>query len=127
MRAHKLARDREAEAAAAGTGRAEKRAEQVLARLGRQPGAVIGDDNRDRSILARCGKAQPAGSRLDGVAGEIKEHPVELIAIGADREVGRDRAVDREILLRDGKTGADLVDERGERKAAWRERRSAFA
>jgi len=56
MGAHQFAGDRQAEAAAAGAGRAEKRAEQVFARLRRQTMAVIGDLDRNRPTLARGGK-----------------------------------------------------------------------
>jgi len=102
MGAHELAGDRQTQPAAAGTGRAEKRPEQVLARLGRQTVAIIGNLDRNRPALARGGKAQTVGARLDGIAGQVEKNPVELIAVGADGEVVRDRAFDRQSLLRNG-------------------------
>src|SRR5271165_644158 len=124
MGAHQFAGDREAQTAAAGTGRAEERTEQVLPRLGRQAGAVIGYLDRDRRRLAHGGKAQPVRPGFDRIAGEVEEHPVELIAVGLDDEIGRDRVLDRQIVLGDRETGADFVDQRRQRKARARERRS---
>ena len=84
MGAHQLAGDRQAEPAAARAGRAEKRPEEVFPRLGREAMAVIGNLDRDRRVIARRGKAQPVRSGLDGIAGEVEEHPVELVAVGLD-------------------------------------------
>src|SRR5215469_8988022 len=127
MGAHELAGDRQTQPATAGTSRAEKRPEQIFPRLGRQTVAIIGNIDRNCPALARGGKAQTVGTRLDGVAGEVEKNPVELIAVGADGEVGRDRAFDRQILLRDGELRADLVNQRREQKPAWREWRGALA
>ena len=69
MGAHQFAGDRQAETAAARAGRAEERAEQVFARLGRKTGSVVGDLDRDRPALADGGKPQPMRPRLDRVAG----------------------------------------------------------
>ncbi len=99
MGARQFAGDRQAEPAAAGAGRAEKRTKQIFLRLGRQAGAVIGDLDRDRSALTRCRKAQLARTGLERVAGEVREDAVELVAIGPDRELGRDRAFDRKSVF----------------------------
>src|SRR6185295_13974090 len=82
MGARQLAGDRQTETAAAGAGRAEERAKQIFSRLWRQPGAVIGDLDRDGAALARRGKAQPVGASFDRVAREVEENSVQLIAVG---------------------------------------------
>src|SRR5690348_16063617 len=99
MGAHQFAGDRQTQTAAAGAGRAEERAEQVVPRLGWQAGTVIGDVDRNRPALTRRRKAQPARPGLDRIAGEVEEHPVELVAVGFDDKVLRDRVLDRQIVL----------------------------
>ena len=87
MGACELACDRQTQPAAAGASRAEKRPEQIFPRLGRQTVAIVGNLDRNRPALARGGKAQTVGARLDGIPGQVEENPVELIAVGADGKV----------------------------------------
>ena len=63
---------------------------------------------------------------LERVARQIEEDPVELITIGLDREVGRDRALDRQLVRRDSEARAYFVDQRRERKTVRRQRRRAL-
>src|SRR5690348_13695191 len=112
MGPYEFAGDRQAEPAAAGTGRAVKRAEQIFPGLGRQSGAIIGDVDHECSAIARGGKAQPASPRLYRVARQVHENPVQLIAVGLDSEVWRDRVFYNEILLGDGEAWTYFVDQR---------------
>src|ERR1700738_1267259 len=84
---------------APGRGGAKNGRKRVFRARGREAMAVIGALDRNRRVIARRGKAQPVRSRLDGIAGEVEEHPVELVAVGLDHEVGRDLVLDREIVL----------------------------
>src|SRR5690349_11386360 len=109
MGAHQFPRYRKAETAAARSGRAEKWTKQVLPRLGRQSGAIIGDLDRDGPVLRRSRKTQPMGSSLDGIAGEVEKDPVELIAVGHNREIDRYGVFDRQISLGNRQTRPDFV------------------
>ena len=118
MRSHQFAGDGETEPATAGPCRAKKRAEQIVPRLWRQPRAVIHDLDRNNSVLARRGTAQPVCPGFDRIAREIQQHAIELVAIGLDRELGRDRAVDRQAVAGRAETRADFVDQRSDGKPA---------
>src|SRR4029077_2860480 len=100
---------------------------QIVLRLRREPGTIIGDVDRDRPVLAHRGEAQLTRSVLDRVAGEVQQYPVELIAVGLDHEVGRDRAFDRHAVFGELEIWGDFVDQRCEGKTARRQGWSALA
>src|SRR5262249_20149297 len=112
MRPRQFARDRQAETAAARPGGAEERTEQVVTRLGRQARTIVSDLDRDRAGLATGRDPQPLRSGLDRVAGEVREYAVELVAIGLDDELGRERAVDDEPGAGVAEAGTDLGNQR---------------
>ena len=89
--------DRQAEAAAAagagGVGRAlaaDEAAEDLVAHLGRDPGAVVGD--LDHRVIVLALRQQPDGRALGRVAGgvleQVQDEPVELVGVALDREPG---------------------------------------
>ena len=120
MGAHQLARDRQAESGAAGSGRAKKRAEQIVPRLGRQTRAVIGNLDDGRLAFPYRRDPQPVGAGFDRVARQVREDAVELVAVGLDLEPGRNGAVDREVVLAELQPDGDLVDQCREPKPARR-------
>ena len=129
MRAHQFARDGEAEAAAARPRRAGKRPEQILARLGRQARPVIGDLDGDRCRLRAPpqmrSRRAPASTALRA---RFEQHPVELVAVGLDLEIGRERrSSSARPVLGDARGPDPISSTSAARRSGRREGRRALA
>src|SRR3546814_20017699 len=88
MGAHHVTRDDQAEAGSALAGRAREGLEQALPCRPGKAGAVV--DHVDGACARRVldtHEAYPAGTGLEGVAAEIGEDAVELVAIRLDDDV----------------------------------------
>jgi hypothetical protein len=101
MGAHQFGRDREAQPGAAGARRALEGLEQMLARLGGEAGAGVGDVDDHHRAFAPAGDADLVArrvvglarlQRLHGVAGEVDQHAQQLIVVGVDHQAAFDRA-----------------------------------
>src|ERR1051326_58169 len=76
--------------------------EDLLLLLGRDPGAGVGDRDRDRAVVRRHADAHaPAGRRVaDRVGDQVRERPGELRLVAGDRLVhGGAVALERHALL----------------------------
>src|SRR5258707_11421393 len=117
MGAGDLAADGEAESGAAGAGRADEGAEQIVPGAGRQAVAVIRDLDIEPAPGPRPGaEAQMRGTGLDRVPRQIEQRPEQLVAIALDA-AGLGRVVDAQRRRLRSAGGEDLVDQRVEREA----------
>src|SRR5688572_13786751 len=124
MGLHELGGDGEAQARSALPRHALERLEEMRAGLLRHAGAGVGDlDDGDRAFSPRdeedlAGALAFALERLYGVAAEIAQDAVELVAVGIDLKLllDLDGPVD-EFGARKPEAVADLGDKRGEREA----------
>jgi len=64
---------------------------------------------------------------LDRIASQVQQHPVDLVAVGLEGELGRRVEFDRRSVVGQRQAGLDLVEQRPQLEPARREWRRALA
>ena len=132
MAAHQLGGDGQPEAEAALARAALERREQVVARLGGQAGAGVADTDppgRIRVARAQFDRSRRAGrlDRLARVAHEVRQHPMQLLAVRphgqARRHIGDERDARRLAARRQPLALDHVLDQRTQRDMGQRGRR----